>query len=90
MGVPKIDLAPALHTIATATMTIETCEQEAIHTPNIILAHGAVLVADASSHLVTHAASGAGGRPNLLARSRVLKARRADGKAIFARVVGEE
>ncbi|UAJ12605.1 bifunctional diguanylate cyclase/phosphodiesterase [Glacieibacterium megasporae] len=34
-----------------------TCEQEAIHTPNVIQGHGAVLLADCSSRRITHASA---------------------------------
>ena len=44
-------------TLPASTAVIETCEQEAIHTPNVIQPHGAVLVADIESHRITHASA---------------------------------
>lgn len=46
-----------LRELATATATIESCDQELIHTPNVIQAHGAVLIADVDSLRITHASA---------------------------------
>ncbi|MFZ4689577.1 MAG: EAL domain-containing protein [Polymorphobacter sp.] len=43
-----------LRELAGSTATIESCDQELIHTPNVIQAHGAVLVADINSLRITH------------------------------------
>lgn len=46
-----------LKVLATSVATIKLCEQEAIHTPNLIQGHGAVLLANIDSHCVTHASA---------------------------------
>lgn len=46
-----------LRELAVSTATIESCDQELIHTPNVIQAHGAVLVADMDSLRITHASA---------------------------------
>jgi len=47
----------ALRELAVSTATIDSCDQELIHTPNVIQAHGAVLVADIDSLRITHASA---------------------------------
>jgi light-regulated signal transduction histidine kinase (bacteriophytochrome) len=46
-----------LRELAVSAATIESCDQELIHTPNVIQAHGAVLIADVDSLRITHASA---------------------------------